>query len=131
MQLFLLVTGDQERLERWKNDLMSYKIDWNYNDGKTQKVIKQRISVRKLEFLEIAYPENGHSKVLSLIQPKDRHPELKKFGFAIRKALKLDKISPKVEEVPPDEDFNRDYIRIVPIGQKKDKKHPVTGWEMI
>ena len=110
---------------------MSYKIDWEYNDGKTQRIEKQRVSVRKWEFVEIAYPENGHSKVLSLIQPKDRHPELKPFGFAIRKALGLDKITPKVEDVPPDEDFNRDYVRIVPIGQKKDKRHPVTGWEMI
>lgn len=147
MHLYVVARGQIDRLRRWENELSSkyfpYMISAGRRDNTNTKWLVPpqygmlQLAIRPVQLYEIVFPEEALTDVLKIIQPYGGYgisPKMIKF---FRKLLKMGKIElkdiPKVEPdmgvldkdgnfIPPRTFSYRDFVDVMGIGIKEDKK---------
>ena len=118
MHLYVLARGQQDFLERWKNDVSAMFLKFKYKKDEPPGMV--RIGVRPIELLEIVYPEEHHKEVMQLIQPYASRPEVDGFKKLLARVFRLKPIKPAAW-TPGPKIYNQ-YVSIVGVGYRKDKR---------
>lgn len=124
--IFVIARGHQDRLNRWKNEIMAQYFTYDYRDPKDKNKKKTgaiQTVIRPIELLEIIVPESSLDIMLRTIKcDQSWHHWLQKYAFWLRKILKLDKIDFKRLPEGSQRAIYHGNLEIIPIGIKKDEK---------
>lgn len=122
MHLYIVTRGIKHDVDRFITELQGKYLPFRYPD-KDNKLVPCAIqlSVRPIEFYELAYPEESHKMIMNTLFPETidgQHGWYKSILKMIRKMLKLEELN-KVEKTDTMPIY-KNNIEIVGVGLKKD-----------
>jgi hypothetical protein len=126
MHLFVVAEGAKIWIEKFINDLSAM---WLYpKERGTEKI---QLAVREIKILDLVFPESCKEQVLGAVAPhqKDDKSEFKKLFSIASWARRFLGLKPIKEDVKPNNEIYKPFIRVVAVGLKEDEKQK--GYEQL